>query len=165
MQNAAPVGACPVPRFRTRRSGARGHRCALVAIDFIRARLAAPPNLLDQDQENPARMCWMREERALDLPAWSGGDIITCKPPLDMARGGGHGRVRQDRRCLALSAGRDGLFGTALLVLRCGRGLIVGPKRSCLAPRLHAVHGRAQRRLGPGPTDGVFTFMVTLTAF
>jgi 4-amino-4-deoxy-L-arabinose transferase-like glycosyltransferase len=136
----------------------------ILAVLLFALRLAAPPNLLDQDQERPGAYVldvvkngnWLCQR---DL----NGDI-TSKPPLytwlaalvALARG------RVDEFALyfpgALSA-----WGTAWLILAFGR-IYFGPRAGFFAALATLLCTAGLKEFGLARTDGVFTLTVTATA-
>jgi 4-amino-4-deoxy-L-arabinose transferase-like glycosyltransferase len=128
-------------------------------------RLAAPPNLLDQDQERPASYVldvvkngnWLCQR---DLT----GDI-TSKPPLytwlcallTLACG------RINVVCLYLP-GALAAFGAAMLILILGRRYI-GVRAGLMGAIACMLTSAGVKEFALARTDGVFSFMVTAAAF
>src|SRR6266481_3078479 len=137
---------------------------AAVAACLFALRMAAPPTLLDQDQERPAAYVldavrnghWLCQR---DLT----GDI-TSKPPLYTWLCAlialGIGRVNQFGLYLpgALAA-----LGSALLVLRAGSGHF-GARTGFLAALAIMLTSAGLKEFGLARTDGVFAFTVTAAA-
>ena len=135
-----------------------------IGVCLFMIRLAAPPNLLDQDQERPA---------AYVLDAVMNGhwlcqtDIhgnITSKPPL----------YTWLSALATLACGRISLFtlylpgalaalGTALLILAVGRRYF-GTRAALIAAIAVMLCSAGLKEFGLARTDGVFAFAVTATA-
>jgi 4-amino-4-deoxy-L-arabinose transferase-like glycosyltransferase len=144
----------------------RAHLAAITILAglLFALRLAAPPNLLDQDQERPGTYVldvikngnWLCQH---DL----NGDI-TSKPPLYtwlsalvvLARG------RADEFALYLP-GALSAWGTAWLIFAFGRNYF-GTRASFFAALASLLCTAGLKEFGLARTDGVFAFTVTATA-
>src|SRR5689334_16997704 len=138
---------------------------ALLALALFVLRQLAPPNLLDQDQENPGIYVldvvqnghWICQRNLL-------GEIAS-KPPLYTWLAAlvslGIGRVNLFSLYLP---GAVGLFGSSYLIFLLGherfgrRAALFGALAAMLCPA-------GLKQFGLARTDGVFAFLVTLSAF
>lgn len=164
MQNTAPVESqsAPLPNVRDWRSPAL---IVLVAAILFALRLSAPPNLLDQDQENPGAYVLDAVKNGHWICQRDLSGEITSKPPLWTWIAG----------ALTVMCGRISLFtlylpgalalcGTACLVFHHGQAHF--GRRAALFGALGCMLCTAGlKEFGLARTDGVFAFMVTLTAF
>lgn len=136
----------------------------LLAALLFALRLAAPPNLLDQDQERPGAYVldvvknghWLCQ-RDLD-----GG--ITSKPPLYtwLSALTGIARGRVDEFALYLP-GALAAWGTAWLIFAFGRGHF-GARAAFFAALASMLCTAGLKEFGLARTDGVFAFTVAATA-
>jgi 4-amino-4-deoxy-L-arabinose transferase-like glycosyltransferase len=141
----------------------------LAAITFLAAllfalRLAAPPNLLDQDQERPGTYVLDVVKNGNWLCQRDLNGEITSKPPLytwlaalvALARG------RVDEFALYLP-GALSAWGTAWLILTFGRKYF-GPRAGFFAALALLLCTAGLKEFGLARTDGVFALTVTATA-
>jgi hypothetical protein len=141
----------------------------LAAITFLAAllfalRLAAPPNLLDQDQERPGTYVLDVVKNGNWLCQRDLNGEITSKPPLytwlaalvALARG------RVDEFALYLP-GALSAWGTAWLILTFGRKYF-GPRAGFFATLALLLCTAGAKEIGLARTDGVFALTVTATA-
>jgi 4-amino-4-deoxy-L-arabinose transferase-like glycosyltransferase len=135
----------------------------LAALLFV-LRLAAPPNLLDQDQERPGMYVLDVVKNGNWLCQRDLNGEITSKPPLytwlaslvALARG------RVDEFALYLP-GTLSAWGTAWLIFAFGR-IHFGPRAAFFAALASLLCTAGLKELGLARTDGVFALTVTATA-
>jgi len=127
-------------------------------------RLAAPPNLLDQDQERPGTYVLDVVKNGNWLCQRDLNGQITSKPPCytwlcaftALVRG------RVDEFALYLP-GALSAWGTAWLILVFGR-IHFGPRAAFFAAIASMICTAGLKEFGLARTDGVFAFTVTATA-
>jgi 4-amino-4-deoxy-L-arabinose transferase-like glycosyltransferase len=136
----------------------------LAAIMFT-IRLAAPPNLLEQDQERPAAYVLDAIKNGNWLCQRDPWGAVTSKPPV----------WTWLSALTALAQGHVSLFslyfpgavaalGTASLVLAVGRR-VFGAHAGFVAAIASVLHISGFKAMGLARTDAVFAFTVTVTAF
>jgi 4-amino-4-deoxy-L-arabinose transferase-like glycosyltransferase len=137
----------------------------LLAAVLFALRLLAPPNLLDQDQENPAAYVLDAVQNGNWICQHDLSGNITSKPPfytwvaalITLACG---------RICLIslYLPGALALLGEAWLVYRFGREFF-GGRAGFFAALACMLCTAGLKQFGLARTDGVFAFTVTLAAF
>lgn len=137
---------------------------ALLAFVLFALRLAAPPNLLDQDQENPASYVLDVVQNGNWICQRDVAGGITSKPPL----------YTWCAALVSLALGKVTLFslyfpgalallGSACLVLFYGRNHF-GPRAGLLGGLACFLCAAGMKQLALARTDGVFAFTVTVAA-
>ena len=137
---------------------------AALAACLFTIRLTAPPNLLDQDQENPAAYVLDAVKNGNWICQRDLSGEITSKPPL----------YTWICAVVTLACGRINLFalylpgalaalGTAWLVLAAGRRHF-GNRAGWLAALATMLTAAGLKEFGLARTDGVFAFTVTAAA-
>jgi 4-amino-4-deoxy-L-arabinose transferase-like glycosyltransferase len=141
----------------------------LAAITILAAllfalRLAAPPNLLDQDQERPGAYVLDVVKNGNWLCQRDLNGEITSKPPLYtwLASVVALARGRVDELALYLP-GALSAWGTAWLILAFGRKHF-GPRAGFFAAVAAMLCTAGVKQFGLARTDGVFALTVTATA-
>jgi 4-amino-4-deoxy-L-arabinose transferase-like glycosyltransferase len=164
MQKASPVetGAVPIPSIKNWRPLTF---TALVALALFTLRLSAPPNLLDQDQENPAAYVLDMVKNGNWICQRDLSGNITSKPPLYTWSAAlvtvACGRISLFSLYLP---GALALFGTASLVFRYGQRHF-GPRAAFFGALACMLCTAGLKQFGLARTDGVFAFTVTAGAF
>jgi len=136
----------------------------ILAVLLFALRLAAPPNLLDQDQERPGAYVLDVVKNGNWLCQRDLNGEITSKPPLytwlaslvALARG------RVDEFALYLP-GALSAWGTAWLIFTFGRKYF-GPRAGFFAALAAMLCTAGVKQFGLARTDGVFALTVTATA-
>ncbi|HXU79588.1 MAG TPA: glycosyltransferase family 39 protein [Methylomirabilota bacterium] len=136
----------------------------LLGIILFGLRLAAPPNLLDQDQERPASYVLdvVKNGHWVYQRDWTGD--ITSKPPLYTWLCALTALACGQVNLLALYLpGALAALGTALLVLQAGNR-VFGPRAGLFAALATLLTTAGLKEFGLARTDGVFAFTVTAAA-
>jgi 4-amino-4-deoxy-L-arabinose transferase-like glycosyltransferase len=137
---------------------------ALATVLFT-LRLAAPPNLLDQDQENPAAYVLDAVKNGNWICQRDLAGAITSKPPLYTWLAAAFTTVSGEISLATLYLpGALALFGTACLVLALGRRHF-GPRAGFYAALACMLCTAGLKQFGLARTDGVFAFTVAAAAF
>lgn len=136
----------------------------VTGIGLFSLRLAAPPNLLDQDQERPASYVLdvLKNGNWLCQRDWTGD--ITSKPPLYTWLCSVTALICGRINLLALYLpGALAALGTALMLLRAG-GRYFGGRAGLFAALAVMLTTAGLKEFGLARTDGVFAFTVTAAA-
>jgi 4-amino-4-deoxy-L-arabinose transferase-like glycosyltransferase len=164
MQNVAPVENCCEPT----RAAARWRWplfVGFVAVVLFILRQSAPPNLLDQDQENPGAYVLDAVKNGHWICQRDLTGEITSKPPLYTWIAGlatvACGRISLFTLYLP---GALALLGTALLVFVYGRDAF-GERAALLGALACMLCPAGFKEFGLARTDGVFAFTVTAATF
>ena len=136
----------------------------ILAALLFALRLAAPPNLLDQDQERPGTYVLDAVKNGNWLCQRDLNGEITSKPPLYtwLAALVALGRGRVDEFALYLP-GALSAWGTAWLIFRFGRKYF-GPRAGFFAALASMLCTAGVKEFGLARTDGIFALTVTATA-
>lgn len=137
----------------------------LVAVVLFIIRLAAPPNLLDQDQERPAAYVLDTLKNGHWLWAYDLSGDVASKPPFYTWLVAGLALLEGRLTLFSLYLpGALGVLGSAWLLLATGRKYFNA--RAALFGALASILTSAGiKALGLARTDAVFAFTVTAAAF
>ena len=138
---------------------------AFVVAALFGLRLAAPPNLLDQDQERPAAYVLDTIKNGHWLWAYDLSGDVASKPPFYTWLVAGLALLGGRLTIFSLYLpGALGVLGSAWLLLAAGRKYF-NPRAALFGALASILTAAGVKALGLARTDAVFAFTVTASAF